>query len=365
MSHEFRVNCGQSGYAVVVQPGAMGQAGAIFKQHGLSQGKVHIVSDSNVWPLYGESLSVALQVDGYICSHSVVPAGEDSKKMVIAEKIATEVAGNGLTRSDLLIALGGGVVGDLTGFVASIMYRGMRYVQLPSSFLAQVDSSIGGKTGVNASFGKNMLGTFHQPSLVIADAELLLTLPPNRLLDGFAEAIKTAVVANEDLYRHLFEISLPVSVAEYANIAAASLKTKAILVEADEKDLGQRMLLNFGHTLGHAIEAAGDFKLFSHGEAVALGMKAFAAIGEEKRISPPGTAEGINQLLNRFQLPDCAAGLQEQAVLAFAGLDKKAGGGHYRVIFLRKPGEGVIYSFTHDEYEQLIRGALGKVMANG
>jgi len=365
MSHEFRVSCPNNTYPVMIAPGLLLQAGDLVRKRVQYATKLHVVSDTNVWPLYGEQLLTSLGHAGFVCTFSVVPAGEDSKSITMAEGVAGDIAKAGLSRSDSLVALGGGVVGDLTGFVASLLYRGIEYVSIPTSLLAQVDSSVGGKTGVNASFGKNMLGTFHQPAMVIVDVAVLQTLPAPRLLDGFAEAIKTAAVADASLFAHLQKASWPVAVNELAGISAACLKAKALLVENDEKDLGQRMLLNYGHTLGHALEAAGKFHLLSHGEAVALGMRAFAILGEKMQISEAGTANSVNGLLDQYRLPAKVAGLARATVLDFAGLDKKAARGQFKVVFLRRPGEGVLVSFKADEYRQIIEAGLELVVDNG
>jgi 3-dehydroquinate synthase len=349
----------------MVGTGLLDRVGELVHQREPHIMKLHVVSDSNVWPLYGDRLLACLTRAGFSSTFSVVQAGESSKSMTMAENVAGDVARAGLSRSDGLVALGGGVVGDLTGFIASLLYRGMKYIGLPTSFLAQVDSGVGGKTGVNASFGKNMLGTFHQPALVVADATVLKTLPAPRLLDGLAEAIKTAAVADAGLFASLQKTSLPITETEFVNISATCLKTKAMIVENDEKDLGQRMLLNYGHTLGHALEAAGDFLLLSHGEAVALGMRAFASLGEKMRISTPGTAGAINGLLDRHGLPDRVVGLSLQTVLEFAGLDKKSSKGQFKVVFIKQPGEGILLSLQAEEYRRIIEEAFALVVDNG
>ena len=230
--------------------------------------KAAIISDSNVWPLYGSCVSESLDNAGISPVHYVFPAGEASKNANTYLKILNFLAENQITRSDLIVALGGGVVGDITGFTAATYLRGISYVQIPTSLLAMVDSSVGGKTAIDLPAGKNLVGAFKQPRLVLCDIDTLHTLPERLFLDGCAEVIKYAMLYDEPLFNAL-QISGPDFDRE--TVIARCIGLKRDVVQEDEFDNGSRQRLNFGHTIGHAIEARSDFQI-SHGQAVAAGM---------------------------------------------------------------------------------------------
>jgi 3-dehydroquinate synthase len=240
----------------------------------------------------------------------VIPAGEKSKTLKQAGAICDRMMAAGLDRQSFVVGLGGGMIGDLSGFVAAIYHRGIPHVQIPTTLLAMVDSSIGGKTGVDTRAGKNLIGTFHQPSVVIDDVDLLKTLPRRQFVQGFAEIIKHAVIADAKMFERVARASgLRVAANASGTHALLSLikrniQIKSRIVAKDERDrTGQRALLNFGHTIGHAIERAGNYRKFLHGEAVSLGIVAACAISVKRAGLPPDQRAAIVELLERFGLP--------------------------------------------------------------
>ncbi len=270
--------------------------------------RVFIVTDSNVAGLYLERLCRSLRGhDGGIEVHSeVIPAGERSKTLQTAERLYTFLAEHLASRTDMLIALGGGVVGDVTGFVASTFKRGMRLVQVPTTLVAQVDSSLGGKTGINLPSGKNLVGTFYQPDTILADIDTLTTLPEREYISGLAEVIKYGVIIDPQLFRflernHRRVIQRDSSALQY--IIERCLRHKARIVEHDEREeRGLREILNFGHTVGHALEICSDLQ-YSHGEAVAIGIVCEALLSVNQGLLDPGVPERIRTLLSVFGLP--------------------------------------------------------------
>jgi 3-dehydroquinate synthase len=259
-----------------------------------------IISDSNVAPLFGDHVKQHLTSSGFQPVLITVPAGETSKTLEQAGAICDRMIGAGLDRQSFVIGLGGGMVGDISGFVAAIYERGIPHVQIPTTLLGMVDSSIGGKTGVNTRDGKNLIGAVHHPSLVIDDVDLLKTLPRRQLNQGFAEIIKHAIIADAEMFTAL----RPVDLTNLAPLIRRNIEIKSHIVAKDELDqTGERALLNFGHTVGHAIERAGDYREFLHGEAVSLGIVAACAISIKKAGLPKNQRDAIADLLDAFELP--------------------------------------------------------------
>ena len=289
--------------------------------------KAAIISDSNVWPLYGDIIAKSLCDAGLAVCNYIIPAGESSKNGTNYLSILNYLAENHITRSDVLIALGGGVVGDITGFAAATYLRGVAYIQIPTSLLAMVDSSVGGKTAIDLPSGKNLAGAFYQPKLVLCDINTLNTLTPAFFRDGCAEVIKYGVLFDPVLLEHLQQFGTDFD-REYVVSRCVSLKQE--VVAADEFDHGQRQKLNLGHTIGHGIEAAGNYTI-SHGYAVAAGMaivgRAAAAIGH----CTDETAQKIDAILKIFDLPTTTTCTAEE--LAHHALtDKKRFGGTVNLI---------------------------------
>ena len=290
-------------YEVCIAPGLIAQVGT--RCAGLNLGRrICIVSDDTVYPLYGESVGASLEGAGFAVSSFVFPAGEASKSAATYISLLNALANQGITREDAILALGGGVVGDLAGFAAATYLRGIRFVQVPTTVLAMVDSSVGGKTAIDLEAGKNLAGAFCQPSLVLCDTDTLTTLPQDTFRDGCAEIIKYGVLYDESLFALLEEAGLAFPREE---VIARCVELKRNVVMEDEFDTGARMQLNLGHTVGHSIEAVSDFTV-THGKAVAMGM-AIIARGTGCRV-----ANRITALLNRFGLPERCAYTSEELI---------------------------------------------------
>ena len=278
-----RVGLGARSYGIVIGPGLLGQMGPLAAQ-AAPGAKCVIVTDATVAGLHLDALSAGLEPEFPVAGSITVPPGEASKCFTELERICDELLRLGIERDDVVVALGGGVVGDLAGFAAAILRRGVRFIQVPTTLLAQVDSSVGGKTGINSARGKNLLGAFHQPSLVIADTHVLKTLPERQFRAGYAEVVKYALLGDAEFFSWLDTNRREVFTGGGALIEAieTSCRAKAAIVEADEREQGNRALLNLGHTFGHALEAyAGYSDRLLHGEAIAIGMAlAFTFSGE-------------------------------------------------------------------------------------
>jgi 3-dehydroquinate synthase len=251
---------------------------------GSNKQRAFIITSPEIWKLWGDQLSSTLP---HPIKPLIVPAGEQHKRLVVINRLAEELAQQGADRDSILIAFGGGVLGDMTGFLAAIYMRGIRYIQIPTTALAQIDSSIGGKTGVNLSAGKNLVGAFHHPLAVFADIDTLSTLPPAELRAGLQEAVKAGIIRDAALFDYMetnADAILSGDQPALAHVIAASVRVKADVVASDERESGLRMILNLGHTLGHAIEAATGYTQLLHGEAVAWGMLAAAAIAKRRSL---------------------------------------------------------------------------------
>ncbi len=308
-------------------------------------GRAFLLSDRNVAPLYAEGVARALSAAGLDVRGAVIPAGEREKSLARLERLCERMLDAGLERSDTVVALGGGVIGDLGGFAAATYHRGIGLVQLPTTLLAMVDSAIGGKTGVNLSRGKNLIGAFHQPRLVYAGLSTLSTLPPREFRSGLAEVIKAGMVADrrliEHLERHLEEV-LALRRRPLRAAIEAAIRVKARIVALDEREAGRRMVLNYGHTVGHAIEAATGYRRFLHGEAVALGMTAAALLAVGRGACSSRTAERQNRLLVRSGLPLRARRLPIPAILEKLQYDKKIWRGKRRLVLTSRVGSASV-----------------------
>ena len=261
-------------YDVVVESGALDRTGALLKPIFKAGSRAMIISETNVFPLYGERLTKSLTEAGFRVSSFVFEAGEQNKQLATVMQMYEALSENGFTRTDFIVTLGGGVAGDMGGFAAATFLRGIDFVQVPTSLLAQVDASVGGKTGVDLPFGKNLVGAFHQPRLVVADPETLHTLPDYDFTDGMGEVIKYGCIMDAALFEKL-EKGEVIDRMEAA--IAHCVACKKVLVEEDTNDKGRRMILNFGHTFGHALEKLTGFSSRSHGRAVAIGRAIAAA----------------------------------------------------------------------------------------
>ncbi len=278
-----------------------------------------LLTDDTVEALYADEVTASLTEAGFTAVRHVIPHGEASKSAANLIALLEKMASEHLTRSDMLVALGGGVVGDLGGFAAAVYQRGIRFVQMPTTLLAMVDASVGGKTAIDLEAGKNLAGAFHQPSLVICDAECLNTLPPEVFADGMAEVIKYAFIRDRALFDRLQEEG-----ADLMETIRLCVEDKRVLVEEDETDKGSRQLLNLGHTVGHAIEACSNFTI-SHGSAVAVGMVIITRAAEKLGICQAGTLDALTALLEKYHLPTECPFTPEQLYDAALSDKKRAG----------------------------------------
>ncbi len=307
---------------------AAGEIAAVF-----TPSRVHVVTDSNVAPLYLDKLEKQFTIP---VSHTVIPAGEEYKRLATVESIYHGMLASGFTRKDLVIALGGGVVGDITGFAASSILRGVPLCQIPTTLLAQVDSSVGGKTGVDLPEGKNLVGAFYQPRLVLIDPEMLKSLPGSIFADGMAEVIKYGYIANKEI---LDMVSAPDYKDKIEGIIYECVKIKRDIVAIDERDAGLRMILNFGHTIGHAAEKLGNYTELTHGQGVAIGMA--AAMRLSRLLGNDDLEPGLKTVLDHVGLPYALDYGREDIFNALLS-DKKKFGGTVNFILVREPGKAEI-----------------------
>jgi len=341
MTMTISVALERSPYLVHVEPGILDRCGELVRKTTATT-RCALVTDSNVGPLYAERARTSLESAGFVVDVITVPAGESSKSMDEAARVCDVMIEAGHDRSSVLVALGGGVVGDLAGFVAAIYYRGIPYVQIPTTIVAQVDSSVGGKTGVNAPGGKNLLGAFHQPGLVLADPETLGSLPRREFHEGFAEIIKHAAIRDPEMLDHFDD--LPALVAR--NVAI-----KAAIVAVDEFETkGLRALLNFGHTIGHGIEAAAGYGRYLHGEAISLGLAAACRLSVKNAGLAPDDALRIEQALAACELPlRLPDDIPTSDILAAMRKDKKFHSGQIRFVLLRALGDAFVTRDLHED----------------
>ena len=341
MSKRVKVNLGARSYTITI-----GHALPVGTSIGNAKGvRALLVSDRHVDPLYGAACARRLAARGMRVARAVIPAGESSKSLSQLERLYDTAAGMRLDRSSVVVALGGGVVGDLAGFLAATYLRGVRLIQAPTSLLAMVDSSVGGKTGINLPQGKNLVGAFYQPVEVVADLDTLATLPDRQYRSGLAEVVKCGFIRDAGLLRLLetrADALLRRDPALIEEVVARCCRIKARVVGADEREDRLRAILNFGHTMGHAVENAAGYGRFLHGEAVAVGM-AFALDVSVRHagLAPRERDRGI-ALIRRLGLPVRAAGLPWKAVRAGMASDKKNRGGAPRFVLVEKPGSAII-----------------------
>jgi 3-dehydroquinate synthase len=322
---------------------------------------IFVLTSPEIWALWGSQMLAALPAAEQPSVLFLEP-GETHKRMSEVDRLSTELAAAGADRSSLLIAFGGGIVGDVGGFLAAIYMRGIDYVQIPTTLLAQVDSSVGGKTGVNLSVGKNLVGSFHHPRAVFADVALLKTLPERELRAGLFESIKAGIIRDASLFRFMErdrEAILGCDLTALKRVISASVRMKADVVGIDERESGLRMILNFGHTIGHAIEAATGYKKLLHGEAVAWGMLAALHISRMRGILPEKDDMRIEKAIHAYgPLPGFRARVPD--LLAAAGHDKKNRGGTRRFILTGGIGTATVVENVTDAE---MTGAIEKILS--
>jgi 3-dehydroquinate synthase len=346
---EVSVELSRAPYKVLIGAGAISFSGELISRVSKPCSCV-VVTDSNVGPLYAEAVELSLSQAGFQPVRVTVPAGESSKSISQLGFICDAMIEAGLDRASLLIALGGGVVGDLAGFAAAIYYRGIPYIQIPTTIVSQVDSSVGGKTGVNAAGGKNLIGSFHQPRLVIADTDTLRSLPEREFNEGFAEVIKHAAIRDPAMLDSLDD--LPSLIARNVGIKAA------IVAEDEFETKGLRALLNFGHTIGHGIEAAAGYGKFLHGEAISLGLLAACRLSVEKSGLTEQEAARISSALASYKLPlRLDDSIETDAIFSALKKDKKFAAGGIRFVLLRRLGDAFVSdAVTEADIRRAIEG---------
>jgi 3-dehydroquinate synthase len=337
MASVITVNLPQQSYEIAIAPGSLDRLGEYMADLKLGK-KILLVSNPTIFKHYGQRAIACLQAAGFEVSHHIIPPGERYKTLNSIQKIYDAALANRLERSATMVALGGGVVGDMTGFASATWLRGINFVQVPTSLLAMVDAAIGGKTGVNHPQGKNLIGAFHQPSLVLIDPDVLSTLPAREFRAGMAEVIKYGIIWDAELFAQM-EKSKNISQLRYIKaelmdfILTCSCQAKADVVSKDEKEAGLRAILNYGHTIGHAVESLTGYTQVIHGEAVAIGMVAAGKIAVELGMWHQEDAQRQDALLQKAGLPTkLPGGLDIDAIANALQTDKKVKNGKVRFV---------------------------------
>lgn len=346
---KVHVNASRS-YDILIGSGLLDKAGEYISA-AITSRHVCVVTDDTVDALYSARMMDTLAKSGFSAVKFVFPHGEASKCHKTLIQLYDFLADNGFTRSDALIALGGGVTGDLTGFAAASYMRGIGFVQVPTTVLAQTDSSVGGKTAVDIAGGKNLVGAFYQPQLVLCDTDTLDTLTPEFFADGMAEVVKYGMIKSRELFDILTEKDIRENLED---IITRCVSIKAQVVENDEREKGERMLLNFGHTLGHAIEKYYNYTGMSHGYAVAIGMSVFTHIAERRGMCSAGVAEKLDELLKKCGLPLTTDAPMDVLYKNSLG-DKKRLSSGMNIIICSEIGTSSVCSMSIDEYEKFLK----------
>lgn len=357
MSLKERVGLGDRSYDIVIGGGLLeAMAGKLIGKLG---GRALVVSNRRVYSLYGGKLGAGLEKAGVKWSKALLPDGEKSKTIKSVGALHDALVEGGYDRDALVIALGGGVIGDIAGFASATYMRGVRFAQVPTTLLAQVDSSVGGKTGVNHPRGKNLIGAFHQPSLVIADVDTLATLPKKEVLGGVAEVIKYGCIADSKFFGWLeknMEGLVNLDPGVTARAVGVSCRIKSRVVESDERETGLRAILNFGHTVGHALEAVTGYTRYIHGHAVAMGMAAAVELSAIKGTLSEKECERVTALIRRAGLPvTLPAEIGSRELMKAMEMDKKAKSGSVRFVLLHGMGACRIHAdVTRDEIAEAL-----------
>lgn len=355
---EIKTLLGERSYSIFVGTDILDQIGEKLKPLQLGS-RVAVVTNSLVLPLYGERVRDALERSGYRVTVIEIPDGEVYKSLASAEKLYDELIRFELDRTSTVLALGGGVIGDLAGFVAATYMRGIHFVNVPTTLLAHVDSAIGGKTGVDHSRGKNLIGAFYQPRLVLCDLKVLQTLPEREMLAGMAEVVKYGVILDADFFSFV-ESRIPAILQHDSQsmmeVVCRSCAAKVSIVEEDERESGRRAILNFGHTLGHAIESLTGYTQYIHGEAVSMGMVAAARISLAMGLCEDELVVRLERLLKAIGLPTAVPEVNPEDVIQALSHDKKVKDGRVRFVLPDRIGNVVI---RDDVDPQIIRGTFG------
>lgn len=351
---ELKISLGENSYSILIEKGLISSIGKKISE--IYNGKkVAVVTDKNVDKFYGDKIVSQLESSGFNVKKIVLNPGEKSKSVEVLLNTYDELLDFNITRGDLIIALGGGVVGDLTGFAAATLLRGIPYIQIPTSLLAQIDSSIGGKVAVDLNRGKNLVGNFYHPKAVFIDPNMLKTLDERFFYDGMAEVIKYGCIRDEQLFYNLLNYNTHEELIEnMEHIIYSCCNIKREIVERDEKDTGERMLLNFGHTIGHAIEKYFNFEKYTHGEAVALGMYAITKKSEEMKLTKEGTSNLIKDILTKYNLKYDIHLEDKESILNAISLDKKNKGEFMNIVLLNEIGKSFIHKIKKEKVSDFI-----------
>ncbi|MDE6413521.1 MAG: 3-dehydroquinate synthase [Eubacterium sp.] len=344
---KLTVNVGKT-YEILIEKGIMQACGSYIKKVSNAK-KVCVITDSNVAPLYLEKVVSSLEEENYEVFSFIFKAGESSKTTATVVEMVEFLAEKGLTRKDLVVALGGGVCGDMAGFASAVYLREIDFVQMPTTLLSQVDSSVGGKTGVDLPQGKNLCGAFHQPILVLMDPLALNTLSDHFFNDGMGEVIKAGCIKSAELFEKIETIDVKENIEE---IIFDCVDIKRGVVERDEKEQGERALLNFGHTIGHGIEKLHNFSGISHGEAVGVGMLMISEIGEKAGLTERGTAERIKKVLEKYNMKTADNNSVEDIIEAMQHDKKKTANG-INFVMLNAIGDSFIYPVENEKINGL------------
>lgn len=352
----LHVNLPGREYDILMEKNLLSNCGDLIAKR-LSPAKAVVVTDETVNALYGNRVCDSIAASGTAVKRVVLPAGETTKCLAQLSRIYSEALSFSVTRKDVIVALGGGVIGDLAGFAAATLLRGMPLVQIPTTLLAQVDSSVGGKVAIDVPEGKNLVGAFYQPKLVLTDPDTLSTLSDRIFFDGLSEVIKYGLIADRKLFELLQSCQSREEIcAHILPIIHTCCDLKRAVVEADELDTGLRMILNFGHTLAHVAEKQYHYETYTHGQAVAFGMVQISKIGELLGLSPYGTADTIKSLVTRFGLPaEIALSDEIQSTLA---LDKKSMGNQINIVLLSEIGKAFTYQMPAAEFYTCVKKIL-------
>ncbi len=329
---------GKNGYKILIEKGLASKAGEYIRKV-TSAKKAFLISDGNVLELYGKTVADSLKANGFEVSSFAFEAGEKSKTLDTVTQMIYAMCSSGIGRTDIVVALGGGVVGDMAGFASAIYLRGIDFVQIPTTLLSQVDSSVGGKTGCDITYGKNLVGAFHNPRLVLIDANTLKTLPQKYMNDGLGEVIKYGAIKSARLFKSLEDCQSFEDIAEKTITECVDIKRQVVQKDFTEK--GERMLLNFGHTVAHAIEKFENFEGMSHGEAVGVGMFAITKASERAGYTESGSAERIEKLLKKFNLPTTAT-VSADKITDIMLFDKKRRDNKINLVLLKKIGSSFV-----------------------
>jgi len=340
--YSIEVKASSGSYPIYIKNGLLGEIGSEVKK--IYKGrKIAVVTDSNVNKFYGQKVINSLNESGFETFKIVVKAGEESKSFETLLGVYDKLLDFKINRGDIIIALGGGVVGDMTGFAASTFLRGIDLIQIPTTLLSQVDSSVGGKVAVDLPRGKNLVGSFYMPKAVFIDPMLLATLNDKFFNDGMGEVIKYGAIKDSELFYKLMNYeNKEATLKDIDEIIYTCCRIKATMVEADERDTGERMLLNFGHTIGHAIEQFFNYAKYSHGEAVAIGMYAITDLGEQLGMTKAGTSSIIKDILIKYNLPWTLPEIKTEVIIETISHDKKNIGDSMNFILIKSIGNSFI-----------------------